>query len=155
MLISKLKIKIIRHVIINFFLFIIIFFRMSHFSQYGHYGQSEEPDDEPHEINVMLAKLTTECPIEEERGEDILLQGIVLIMLENDYGIFMNRFINVILEVFNVFKENDFEYPELFVLCSSVIKKEKLQNIPATQVYHEWVKVIEKITDQWWNSDTF
>ena len=80
MLISKLKIKIIRH-IINFFLFIVIFFRMSHFSQYSHYGQSEEPDDEPHEINAMLAKLTTECLIEEERGEDILLQGIMLIML--------------------------------------------------------------------------
>ena len=68
---------------------------------------------------------------------------------------FMNRFINAILEVFNVFKEKDFEYPELFVLCSSVIKKEKLQNILAPQVYHEWVEVVEKITDQWWNSDTF
>ena len=54
-----------------------------------------------------------------------------------------------------MFKENDFEYPELFVLCSSVIKKEKLQNIPAPQVYHEWVEVIEKITDQWWNSKYF
>ena len=48
-----------------------------------------------------------------------------------------------------------FKYPELFVLCSSVIKKDKLQNIPAPQVYHEWVEVVEKITDQWWNSDTF
>ena len=67
----------------------------------------------------------------------------------------LNRFINVILEVFNVFKENDFKYPELFVLGSSDMKKEKLQNIPAPQVYHEWVEVIEKITDQWWNSDTF
>ena len=103
----------------------------------------------------MLAKLTTECLIEEERGEDLLLQGIVLIMLEDDYGFFVNRFINAILEVFNVFKENNFKYPELFVLCSSVIKKEKLQNILASQVYHKWVKVIEKITDQWWNSDTF
>ena len=128
---------------------------MSHFSQYGHYGQYEEPDDELHEINTMLPKLTMECLIEEERGEDILLQGIVLIMLEDDYGIFMNRFINVILEVFNVFKENDFNHPQLFLLCSSVIKKEKLQNIPTPQVYHEWVEVIEKITDQWWNSDTF
>ena len=63
--------------------------------------------------------------MEEERVEDILLQGIILIMLEDDYGIFVNRFINAILEVFNVFKENDFEYPELFVLCSSAIKKEK------------------------------
>ena len=35
-------------------------------------------------------------------------------MLENDYNIFVNRFINVILEVFNMFKENDFKYPELF-----------------------------------------
>ena len=154
MLILKLKIKIIRHVIIIFFL-LIIFFRMSHFGQYSHYGQSEEPEDELHEINTMLAKLTMECLIEEERGEDILLQWIILIMLEDDCGIFMNRFINAILEVFNVFKENDFKYPELFVLCSSVIKKEKLQNIPAPQVYHEWVEVIEKITDQWWNSDTF
>ena len=93
--------------------------------------------------------------MEEEREEDILFQGIILIMLENDYGIFVNRFINVILEVFNVFKENNFEYPELFVLCSSVIKKEKLQNISAPQVYHEWVEVVEKITDLWWNSDTF
>ena len=66
----------------------------------------------------------------------------------------LNRFINVILEVFNVFKENDFKYPELFVLGSSVIKKEKLQNILAPQVYHKWVEVIEKITDQWWNSET-
>ena len=41
----------------------------------------------------MLAKLTMECLIEEERGEDILLQGIVLIMLEDNYGIFMNRFV--------------------------------------------------------------
>ena len=154
MLISKLKIKIIRHVIIYFFL-IFTFFRMSHFSQYSQYGQSEEPEDELHEINAMLAKLTTGCLIEEERGEDLLLQGIILIMLEDDYGIFVNRFINVILKVFNVFKENDFKYPELFVLCSSVIKKEKLQNILAPQVYHKWVEVIEKITDQWWNSDTF
>ena len=67
----------------------------------------------------------------------------------------LNRFINAILEVFNVFKENDFKYPELFVLGSSVIKKEKLQNISAPQVYHEQVEVVEKITDQWWNSDTF
>ena len=51
----------------------------------------------------MLAKLTTEFLIEEERGEDLLLQGIISIMLEDDYGIFVNRFINVILEVFNVF----------------------------------------------------
>ena len=87
MLISKLKIKIIRHVIINFFL-LIIFFRMSHFGQYNHYGQSEELEDEPHQINAMLAKLTMECLIEEERGEDILLQGIILVMLEDDYGIF-------------------------------------------------------------------
>ena len=128
---------------------------MSHFGQYGHYGQFEEPDDEPHEINAMLAKLTMECLIEEERGEYLLLEGIVAIMLEDDYGIFVNRFINAILEVFNVFKENDFKYPELFVLCSSVIKKEKLQNILAPQVYHEWVELVEKITDQWWNSDTF
>ena len=85
----------------------------------------------------MLAKLTKECLIEEERGEYLLLQGIISIMLEDDYGIFVNRFINAILEVFNVFKENDFEYPELFVLCSSVIKKEKLQNIPAPQAYYE------------------
>ena len=103
----------------------------------------------------MLAKLTTECLTEEERGEDLLLRGIVLIMLEDDYSIFVNRFINAILEVFNVFKENHFKYPELFVLCSSVIKKEKLQNILAPQVYHEWVEVIEKIRYQWWNSDTF
>ena len=150
MLISKLKIKIIRHVIIYFFL-VFIFFRMSHCGEYGHYGQYEEPEDELHEINIMLM----ECLIEEERGEDPLLQGILLIMLEDNYGIFVNRFINVILEVFKVFKENNFKYPELFVLYSSVIKKEKLQNIPAPQVYHEWVKVIEKITDQWWNSDTF
>ena len=95
----------------------------------------------------MLAKLTTECLVEEEREEDLLLQGIVLIMLEDDYGIFMNRFVNVILEVFNEFEENYFKYPELFVLCSSVIKKEKLQNIPAPHMYHEWVEVIEKITD--------
>ena len=153
MLILKLKIKIIRHVIIYFFL-IFIFFRMSHFGEYGHYGQSEEPEDEPHEINTMLAKLTMEYLIEEERGENLLLQGIVLKMLEDDYSIFLNRFINAILEVFNVFKENNFKYPELFVLCSSVIKKEKLQNIPAPQVYHEWVEVIKKITNQWWNSDT-
>ena len=72
-------------------------------SQYSQYGQSEEPEDELHEINAMLAKLTTECLIEEERGEDLLLQGIVSIMLEDDYGIFVNRFINAILEVFNVF----------------------------------------------------
>ena len=103
----------------------------------------------------MLAKLTIECLTEEERGEDLLLQGIVSMVLEDDYGIFVNRFINAILEVFNMFKENDFKYPELFVLFSSVIKKEKLQNIPAPQVYHEWVEVIEKIIDQWWNSDTF
>ena len=124
---------------------------MSHFGQYGHYGQSEEPEDELHDINTMLAKLTTECLIEEERGENLLLQGIVLIMLEDDYSIFVNRFINVILEVFNVFKENDFQYPELFVLCSCVIKKEKLQNISATDVYHEWAELVEKIKDQWWN----
>ena len=68
-------------------------------------------------------------------------------MLEDNYVIFVNRFINAILEVFNVFKENDFKYPELFVLCSSVIKKEKLQNIPVPQVYHKWVEVVEKITD--------
>ena len=98
MLISKLKIKIIRHVIINFFL-IFIFFRMS---EYGQYGQSEEPEDEPHKINTMLAKLTMVCLIEEERGEDLLLQGIILIMLEDNYSIFVNRFINAILEVFNV-----------------------------------------------------
>ena len=116
MLISKLKKKLNRHVKIYFFL-IIIFFRMSHFGQYGHYGQSEEPEDELHDINAMLAKLTTECLTEEERGEDLLLQGIVLIMLEDDCDIFVNRFINAILEVFNVFKENDFEYPELLVLC--------------------------------------
>ena len=54
---------------------------MSHFSQYGHYGQSEEPEDEPHDINAMLTKLTMECLKEEERGEDLLLQGIVFIML--------------------------------------------------------------------------
>ena len=58
-----------------------------------------------HELNAMLAKLTMECIIEEERAEDLLLQGIILIMLEDDYGIFVNRFINVILEVFNVFKK--------------------------------------------------
>ena len=90
MLITKLKIKIIGHVIINFFL-IFIFFRMSHFGEYSQYGQSEEPEDEPHEINAMLAKLTMECLIEEEMGEDLLLQGIILIMLEDDYGIFVNR----------------------------------------------------------------
>ena len=128
---------------------------MIHFGQYGHYGQSEEPEDESHKINATLAKLTTECLIEEERGEDILLQGIILIMLQDNYGIFMNRFINAILDIFNVFKENDFKYPELFVLWSSAIKKEKLQNIPAPQVYHEWVEVVDKITYQWWNSDTF
>ena len=66
-------------------------------------GQSEEPEDELHEINAMLAKLTTECHTEEERGEDLLLQEIVSIMLEDDYSIFVNRFINTILEVFNVF----------------------------------------------------
>ena len=49
MLISKLKIKIIRYVMINFFL-IIIFFRMCHFGQYSHYGQSEEPEDKPEDI---------------------------------------------------------------------------------------------------------
>ena len=67
----------------------------------------------------------------------------------------MNTFINAILEVFDVFKENNFKYPELFVLCSSVIKKEKLQNILAPEVYCEWAEVIEKIKVQWWNSDTF
>ena len=103
----------------------------------------------------MLAKLTMECLIEEERGEDLLLQGIVLIMLEDNYSIFVNRFINAILEVFSVFKENDFQYPELFELCGCVIKMEKLQNIPAPDVYHEWAELIEKIKDQWWNSDTF
>ena len=40
---------------------------MSHFGQYGQYGQSEEPEDEPHNVNAMLAKLTTECLKEEER----------------------------------------------------------------------------------------
>ena len=128
---------------------------MSHFSQYSHYGQSEEPEDEPHDINTMLAKLTTECLIEEERGEGLLLQGMVFIMLEDDYGIFVNRFINAILEVFNVFKETDFKYPELFVLCACAIKKEKLQNILAPDVYHEWAELVEKIKYQWWNSDTF
>ena len=54
-----------------------------------------------------------------------------------------------------MFKENDFKYPELFVLCSSVIKKEKLQNILAPNVYHEWAELIEKIKAQWQNSDTF
>ena len=83
MLILKLKIKLIRHEIIYFFL-IIIFFRMSRFGQYSHYSQSEEPEDGLHDINAMLTKLTTECLIEEERGEDLLLQGIVLIMLEDD-----------------------------------------------------------------------
>ena len=128
---------------------------MSHFSQYGHYGQSEESVDELHDINAMLAKLTMECLIETERGKDLLLQGIVLIMLEDDYSIFVNRFINAILEVLNVFKENDFQYPELYVLCGCVIKKEKLQNIPAPDVYHEWAEFVEKIKDQWWNSDSF
>ena len=100
----------------------------------------------------MLAKFMMECLIEEERGENLLLQGIILIMLEdNDYGVFVNRFINVILEVFNEYKKNDFEYPELFLLCDSIMKKEKLWNILAPEVYYKWVEVI----DQWWNSDTF
>ena len=116
---------------------------MSHFGQYGHYGQSEEPEDEPHDIKAMLAKLTMECLIEKERGEDLLLQGIILIMLEGDYSIFVNRFINAILEVFNVFKENNFEYPNLFVLCGCVIK-EKLQNILAPDVYHEWAELVKR-----------
>ena len=85
-----------------------------------------------------------ECLIGEERGEDLLLQGIVLIMLEDDYSIFVNRFINAILEVFNVFKENDFEYPELFVLCGCVIKKEKLQNIPAPDVYINGLNLLKR-----------
>ena len=103
---------------------------MSHSSEYGHCGQSEEPEDEPHEINAMLAKLTMECLIEEEKGEDLLLQGIVLIMLEDDYSIFVNRFINVILEVFNVFKENDFKYPEL--CCAVVSSKGEIVEYPGT-----------------------
>ena len=40
-----------------------------------------------------------------------------------------------------------------FVL--SVIKKEKLQNILAPDVYHEWAELFEKIEAQWCNSDTF
>ena len=87
---------------------------MSHFGQYSHYGQSEEPEDELHYINAMLAKLTMECLLEEERGEDLLLQGIILIMLEDDYSIFVKRFINVILEVFNVFKENTLKWIRLY-----------------------------------------
>ena len=43
---------------------------MSHFSQYGQYGPSEEPEDELHEINTMLAKFTMEC-LREEEGEKI------------------------------------------------------------------------------------
>ena len=36
-------------------------------SNFSHYGQSEEPEDEPHEINAMLAKLTTEF---QKRGRE-------------------------------------------------------------------------------------
>ena len=58
---------------------------MSHFGQYSHYGQSEEPEHELHNMNAMLAKLTMVCLIEEEMGENVLLQGIVLIMLDDSF----------------------------------------------------------------------
>ena len=131
---------------------------MSHYSQYGqhgHYCQFKDLEEEPHEINAMLAKLTMECLIEKERGENLLLQGIILIMLEdNDYGVFMNRFINVILEVFDEYKKMILNIWNC-LLCDSIMKKEKLWNILAPEVYYKWVEVIEKIKDQWWNSDTF